>query len=523
LNPIHVKNWGYDVYNEQGTLIGQVNSSTALDHYVDSNHIYPRVDAGYSDPYLSDAYGEPIEVGEDTHDPIARFVVGGKVLFYHEYYYSTQFWARTYYNAPVLVQSSDYLDPLNNHPYSRGGGTGGSGVLNAYWQGNPQPWNKLPRGCLAAILDTGTSPWGLNPGGGAAITCGIVSIDYLCGGSQVRPGYSFGEQIAKLTTDYGNRKVVVRPWIDLAALSQYIQYTYETYGMLPNGTQAKITATETSAKVGFMSVSRTDNDQMKGIVPNYFPNNQVAKIPAEEPIAGGSNVPQGPTAQPTPKIQASGSLTYRYPGLDRPVSGAAQPLAIVCPTLVGTIPRLRLSNTSIDTFSLPEEIQIKPGYVLQPFTKIGISMFEVVYSFYHWDGSGWDSYEVPWGSSNNLEVPTSITSQNTYASSVATYKIGLISENSMQIVTSKGRPIDTSRFTDFELTSFVADPRASNYKTTVSETNPDIFGDLMANFQTIVIWIVVIMGVAIVFYLIIKVRLRPSSAPSGLPEGRKRF
>ncbi len=521
-NPIHVKAWGYDVYNDKGDWLGEVNASTTVGHFIDKNHQYPRVDCGYSEPYLSDAYGEPIVAGEDTHDPIARFVVNGKVLFYHEYYYSTQFWARTYYNAPVLTGSADtYLNPLHGHPYSRGGGTGGSGILTV--TGSPNSWNNLPQGCLAGILDTGISPWGGNYASGAAITCGIVPIDYLCGGSPIRPKYSFDEQIANLTTNYGNRKVIVRPWIDLAALSQYIKYTYTTVGTLPNGTQATITATETSGKVGFMWAGRTDNDQMKGVVPNYFPNNEVARIPADEPTAGKSNIPQGSTTQPTPKVEASGSITYKYPGLDRGVGGGAQPFNIWCPTLVGEIPSLELTDTSLDGFALPQEIELQPGYELQPYTKIGISMFEVDYSFYHWDGSGWDNYATPWSSSNNLEVPTSITSQNVYASSVATYKIGLISENELQVVTSTGKKIDPKLFTDFELTSFVGDPRSNDYHTEVSQTNENLFDAFMANLQTIVIWIVVIFGIGLVFFLIIKAKMRPSGTSSGLPERRGRF
>ncbi len=513
-NPIHVQSFGYDVYADDGTtLLGSVDANTPAGHFVDGNHLYPRVDCGYSQSYLSDANGNPIG-DTDVHEPIARFVVDGKVLFYHEYYYSTQYWARTYYNGDILDGSVvSWLDPLNNHPYARGGGTGGGGTLSIGT--TTYTWDHLPRGCLAGILDTGTSPWGPNYASGAAITCGIVPVDYVCGGSPVRAGYSFNEQIAKLTTDFGNRKVIVRPWQNLAALSEFITFTYTTTGTLPNGTQATITATETSGKCGFMSVARTDDDSMKGAVKNYFPNNEQVDIPIDQQTVGKSNAPQTGTSQTTPKVEATGSLQYAGPGLDRTTTGAAQPLGISCPTLSGTIPSLTLSASSLDDFALPTGIRVVPGYVLQPITKIGVTQFDVEWSFYHFDGAGFDTYAVPYDASCTIEVPTSIESTNTYASSVATYKLGFISENELQVVTSSGSPIDPSLFTDFELTSFVGDPTANEYDVSVSQINPNGFS--LADFETVMIWICVVLGLIVVIALVIK--FKGSQAMQQLTQG----
>jgi len=505
-NPVHVKAFGYDVYNDDGDLLGSVDANTPAGHFIDANNLYPRVDAGHSEPYLVDAQGNPLG-GEADLNPIQRFVVDGNVLFYHEMRYAVQFWARTYYNGGVFDDSVvSWLDPLHAQSYARGGGLSGSGTLDAYWTDATAQCNRLPRGSLAGLVDTGVDPWSGNFASGAAITCGIVPVDYVVGGTVIRPGYSFNEQMAKLTTERGNRKVIVRPWMDLAALSEYIQFTYTTEGYLPNGTYATITATESSGLAGFLSVVRTDNDSMKGAVPNYFPNNERAGMPLDSPDEGRSNTPQG-AATPSSSgsgFTASGSLQYTAPGLDRTTTGAAQPLGISCPTLSGYIPSIRLSSTSMDTFSLPSEVHVVPGYVLQPITKIGVSVFSVSWGFIHFDNAWPYMYNTPWAASTTIEVPTSFESTNTYASSVATFRLGIITENEMQIVTSDGHTIDPSQFTDFELTSFVGDPNANRYSTTVSQTSPDVMSGVM-NVLYVVLAIIIVIAV---IFVISKIRRR---------------
>ena len=339
-NPLQIRNVGFDVRNSGGNVIQSISASSGVGHFSDPTHVYPNVDIFYSQPYLSDAVGTAIGNTTNALAPVARLIIGGDVYFMHEIYYTVNYGARTYTNFKTLTDTLSYLDPMV-----------GLSVRGLFTLAVGAPADQpMPSGCLAAIIDTGFAPWRCAWTSGARITSSLEQIDFAVGGSPVRPGYGYGDALGKLQTQWGNSPVIVQPKIDLAALSNYITLRYTTTGTLSNGTTATITTTQHSALIGFANAVRTDDSNIKGLIPNTFAVNPV-NMPSNQPT-GASNRPidRDQTAT-TSRTTISGSVQYIGESPAMTITGIAEPHGITT-NLSGVVPHLDLTRDVINSFSL---------------------------------------------------------------------------------------------------------------------------------------------------------------------------
>nr|MDO8110884.1 hypothetical protein [Candidatus Sigynarchaeota archaeon] len=513
--PIQATSWRMNIFSGVD-LVGNAGSNTPITHWEPGNTLYPRVDVFFSQPYLSDVFGNPIESRDDA--PVQKLVINGVALFYHEYYYTVDIGARTYTNLPTVHDTTVYLNPFvgdaPSHLYD------GQYGYPPWSVGKPSA-HPMPNGCLAYILNTDQGilepyvgdprAWGyMWASGGAKISSSLEYIDYTIGKHVGAAGSSYADAITKIQTRYGNSRVTVRPQVDIHALSDYISYTYTTSLHLDNGTDITITMDQTSAQVGFISATRTDDSNIKGTIPNTAPGNTGMSV--NEPTVGRTNSYMNDRfdKEVDDVVTVTGNVEYAGDYAPVTVTGAAEPNNIVMG--LPNVPHIELDNL---VGSLPQVFSPTAEFMLQPFSTVNVAHMTVDYESYEYDPYGFDRYDVPKTGSADLQVPYAITIQNDYAMSKATVKVGVITACEMQIVTSAGKPVDPALFTDFELNSIINNPAADTLHVGVTAVTPDpwkaigaFFASLFSNIWNIIIMAIVILIVIGVGYVMFKKILR---------------
>ncbi|MEX2758181.1 MAG: hypothetical protein Q6365_022595 [Candidatus Sigynarchaeota archaeon] len=487
--PIRVASITYDVRSANGTLLGTINGSSSVRHFIDPTFHYPRVDVFSSQPFLSDCYGNPASA---NHAPSQRLAVGDQALFLQEYWYTIHVGVRTRPNLPGLKDTTSWLSPFATTVMSWNGY-----YIHAVTADEA-------RGTLAAVWDAGT--W--KAGTRCAITTSLEPIDFTLAGSNSptpRAGYTLDDARAKCQTNYGNSPVIVQPKLDIAALSNYVQYSYSVPVTLSNGTSARVEMESSSAIVGFTDAFKSGED--RGLIPSTM-------TPLFKNISMGIDAPTGTKMQATDLSSIDSDDANPYVnGFD--AEGWIEFIGFAPDEVIGQIAdvhelnvtsgiasSINLANPS--TFGMPQHLILDSEFTLQPRTTIKVARTSVGWGLYCRVNQLYTPGVVNSGV-DTIEYPVAILTESVYTIMSISFKVSIITENEYQVVTSTGRPIDPSELVDFDLNSIINDPSKDNVIVKVHTPVID-WAAVGGTTITIIIIVLVISGIIGIIVLFIYLR-----------------
>ena len=355
--------------------------------------------------------------------------------------------------------------------------------------------------------DVGTSPWQytFSPTK-ATISTSLEPIDFqlTTWNNAPRSGYTYNDAIAKLQQNYGNRKVVVQPRIQIDGLSNYIRYSYEEVQTLPDGQAATLTVNTKSALVGFSDAYKApfDLNDKVGTIPNNFVSQyKVAGLYSnDKPIETTGNVATNDgqsksILQNSRTISGSVVVQQTYDDPELTITGGSAVHGIT--TNINNIDDLYIDLNNLDDFSLPEDLTINAEFEMQPKTSIKVAHAEVKYQAWWWDGA-FPCYEdtVLGGSDSPAQIywPYALNIENVYAVTRCTWKLQILTENEIQGVYGNGQPIDVSKLTDFELSEIVEIPTMDNMQTGITVNVPNSEVIMIITIIVVVIIVIVVLA-----------------------------
>jgi len=496
--PIGSTGTSFTVSDRYGVPIARV---AAGNHYPgDPETHYPGIAVYTSDPYRTTPLG--VIPTSFSNVPVMKLIVDGKVYFLHEAWFTVDVLAKTMTNIPNRKDTTQILSPFDGMDHTHN-------LLTEHYTIERAP-DIL--GSLAMLVKTDTAGWPRQHATGiASITSSLERIDFKVGKHNGgTPGLTYQDALLKLQTNYGTSGVIVRPTINLAAYSDYITYTYTRNATLSNGTRAFVTIDTASAQVGFGYATQTDDHNLAGAIPNSFPVNYTrAAVSVLGNTATARNTDSasidsvsGPNYQVTTSVY--GSVEYKsWLDTQVPLTGTMQPGNFVIPDNVN----ISIDLNDLNHYSLRQNMSATADFALRPIAIATIAHTQVKGMAWFFDGwlIGGESTMKP--IDDPLEYPYRLDIHNVYAMSKLTFKVNIITENELQILTETGRPIDPSTLVDFDLNSIIMNPSDDDIKMNLSWESFDwdkFWGDLFGGIGGIVLTVLIIVVVIAVIWVVSK-------------------
>lgn len=526
-DPVYVDSMKYTIRDVDGTWLDEISSASNLYHYHDSQGRYPDVDIMFSQPFPCYSDGTYLQYPSELDHPTSRSLyVDGKLYFLSDqYYFGVDICGRTYSNtANWQIAPEIILNPLRGIDVQ---------YTPAYAQfhytdpGSPQN----PDGNLILAINTDCNLNNNFPlvtydtcvtshsSTVAKITTSLYPMEFQVSSFNPVPSseHQLNAAIQYISNYWGTRPVIVQPEITIKGYNDYIHYSYDRDIILPNGTMATVKVETTSAKVGFVECYKSQIES-KGAVPNYLDPYLKAKVnlktDKQTEQKGGLTEP---TTSETPanwlNQKLTGAVQYKGSIYDEVTTLGAEANiygALVANGLEGK--DIKIDLTTLDKFSLPTEIKPKAEFELQEISQLYIAATDVTYNTLFWNGGsccfGVNVIDkIPEASgTTTIHYPYKLDVTNTFAISRIVFRVAIISENNPTVYVS-GKPIDPSKISDFELTSYGLNPTIDDFV----EEQP--FG-----FDQTTIAIIVVCIIAAVAITVLVIIFRPKPATSSRTE-----
>ena len=463
--PVRTFGRSFDVYDgDSGAFIDTIDYNDPIFQFKDDTHKYPKVSIFNSDPYLTNAQGVPLSnMNNLSLTTPMRFVTGNKVVYLHEYYMTVDICARTYTNLPARKSVTSYLNPFVGYTVSNGGS-----ITYGLDTSQTSQLGSRPVGARGALAISQEEYGWESPQVGtplAAITSSLEDIEFSgVNYLPVDPAKTKDAILARIAESYGNSRVHVIPHVDLVGQSNYTSYQGFTYGVtLPNGTETTVTINTQSAAVGFVDASQTDSRNMWGLVPNIFASeNEKVKMPINDP-----NLPDKKNVDIDQKellleVRNVNGWVRRLADAPSVTTNRGGNILQASTSLDHTTINIQLNNPG-NFYNLQQHLIMSPSFELEPKSEVFIARANVGWTL--WEHQGFPDWagveyrdEARIQASKEISWPYGIENTNCYAISKITFKLALVTENRIQMVTTAGRPINVANIVDFDINSIIKNP-----------------------------------------------------------------
>jgi hypothetical protein len=519
-NPVYVDSAKFTVRDPDGTFLGEISTASPMSHYHDSLGRYPDVDIMFSSPFPCESDGTYLtSTSQIEHTTSKSIYVDGKLYFLSDqYYFAVDVGARTYANtvnwqiAPEII-----LSPLRGAQFSY------TPIYHQFYWTDPGPTDNPDGNLIMAINGDCNIYDGIGVFGPcvsthstttAKITTSLFPMDFQVSTFNPVPsaGHQLTDAIQYISNYWGTRAIVIQPNLTIKGYNDYIRYSYDRQIILPNGTRATVQVDTTSAMVGFAECYKSSIES-KGVIPNYLDPYLRIKVPlaTDDPTEDKGGVTQPEMTAPLLMydMDLTGSVKYQQGQDEITTLGAAANIygAMLGNGLEGK--DITINLNTLDKFSLPTKISPRAEFKLQELSTLNIAKTDVTYNTLWWYGGTLPATVnkiTAASGTTTIKYPYKLSVQNVYAISRIVFRVVIISENNPTVYVS-GKPIDPSKISDFEMTSYGLNPTIDDFV----EHQPFFVWDT----NSIIILVVCIMAAIVITVLVIL--FRPRSSTSGGP------
>jgi hypothetical protein len=531
--PVRVLSHGFDVARADGVVL-----STNVTDWMPSSMWYPGVAVFQSQPYFSDNNGNPTPIENLSQiliDLTQKYVIGDQVIYATPFTMTAQIGTRTLLHMHEIGDTTSSVSPFAGKSWHLVAGGTDYGTETYTLDGQPGS-DKNIDGALCMYSKRPWSPDYKTSAVKAAITSCLTPVyfptiqsytrnDFVSGGpyndanGNGRQVLTPADSILWSQKNFGNSPVIVTPHIQIEGLSNYISYNDFSYNVtLPNGTQSVMTISTNSAIVGFVDAYQTncpgDHAELRGLVPNVFNGSVNPETHAFTSDSSKENSKSVQTDQDGP-ISTMTLTGYIHPtgaGMTY-TSGANSQLLGETTSLDYKQIHINLSDYA-GNCNMEQMLELSPKFLLQPYTEIFTENANVQFACdLRTDNliGQTVSDDTSWSSTSPKQINWAygIRVTNVYDIVQFTFKIYVITSNTMKMVSSTGAPLDVAAICqDFGVNTIVKDP--SQDLTDVDLKLPATFDFLgwlasLGNYAWIVVAIIAIIVIGLVSWIFSKI------------------